>query len=202
MDEEQQIMHLAILQSLWEGIVVVDNEQAIRFINPVACRLLGIDAGSALGNHFTTLSSLTMFKDSDWLAESNETARDPHFPYDQRRLITMEDGHTLELQVGPITDSKQQQRIGTLIRVGERTHEFTACDLLEVVLHELRTPLKFIEGWAKLLLKKDLGSLTEKQHEAVTAIVGRVEDLLQMQLEIFDTYLKKKEDVANRITPE
>lgn len=60
-----------------------------------------------------------------------------------------------------------------LRQVNQMKNEFIAN-----VSHELRTPLTVVIGYARSMLEKSLGPLSEKQEKALEAIVERSEDLL------------------------
>jgi PAS domain S-box-containing protein len=198
MSKHQQLIYQATVQSIWEGIIVVDNEQVIQSINPVACGLLEVNADEMIGNHFTDIPCIANLKKFGQTVELRTDARFPDRPYEQWWSIAFPNGHVLEFQTGPVIDS-EQQRIGTLIIVEEVTLEHTARTMLYDMFNEMHMPLSIIKGYVDILIQEIDGSLSEEQAKMVNTIKDRVEYTLTLKQDVKEACKKQEQDQANRI---
>lgn len=152
----------AVLSSMIEGVIAVDNEGRVMTFNNAAIRLTGIDFNTSPNAHITTI------------------APDTHLARFVQEIITS--GKSLESEFGNI---KQGGRIlqahGSVLRdsfgngIGAvvvfndvtrlRRLEQVRRDFVANVSHELRTPITSIKGFVETLLDGALeNSLEESRH--------------------------------------
>lgn len=194
MNEQQGFISYATLQSLVDGIIVIDIEQVIQLISQAACRLLDVDADSILGSRFAEIPVIAGLKTSGQTIELSEDTKLPHGPYEHKWGIGFPNGRFLRFQTRPVIDNERQQRIGTLIRIEEVTLEHTARDVLQAMFNEMHMPIKLIKGYADCLLGGVDEPLTEKQREMVAVISTMAERLLTLKQDVREAFKKQVQD--------
>jgi two-component system phosphate regulon sensor histidine kinase PhoR len=154
--EAESRRHCAILNSMFEGIVAVDNSLNITLVNPRLCSLFGFDEGKrALG-----ISLL-------------EFTRSPELEYAARQVLAA--GRSLELTIRRYVSGTEQhfrvftapmekgsgvvivlRDISRLVKLEQIRKDFAAN-----VSHELRTPIQVIKGFAETILDSTLDDMEE-----------------------------------------
>ena len=179
----------AIIESLADGIVIVDRHGAIRFANPAAGRLfnrgpdelVGTMLGSALVAGETTEMEIVRrgggevvhaelrVVSTDWEGESAE-------------LVSLRD----------VTDRKfAEERTRQLAhereaRIQAEAASRTKSDFLAIMSHELRTPLNAILGYSELIEIGISGELSTTMREQIGRIRVSAKHLLGLVNDILD----------------
>jgi two-component system, OmpR family, phosphate regulon sensor histidine kinase PhoR len=146
-DEE----HMAIFNSMSEGIVAIDETSKVKYANPAAAQILDLGStdkfiGKSIGECIRNPEILAYLE----MAVNSESSVSQEIPlYDSAE-------RWLQIQSSPLA-KENQRRQGTIAvfsdvsqikRLENLRHEFVAN-----VSHELRTPLTSIHGFAETLLK-------------------------------------------------
>jgi PAS domain S-box-containing protein len=146
-----------IFNTLQEGIVVVDSQGKIRYLNHAVTTLLGIDPAKALGT-----SMAQHLKELDWpkiLGEGRVVNRDLEVFYPQQRylnfyLVPLEDKETSLLGYALIFHDMTERRAQA--REAIESERLNAVTLLAAgVAHELGNPLNSLNIHLQLL-ERDL----------------------------------------------
>ena len=167
-----------VLSAMVEGVIAVDSGGRIITMNPAAAKLLGADAGAAIGR--------TIF----------EAARHPEL----QRLITqtLGSGEPLEREITLTTESERALKItgaplrykagdeaGALFVMDDVTKvkrlENVRRDFVANVSHELKTPITSIKGFVETLLDGAMDD--EEARVRFLEIVKRQSDRLQAIIE-------------------
>ncbi len=173
----------AILASMVEGVLAVDNDEKIISMNQAAARLVGVDLNRAIGktvpeiirNHDLNLAVKSA------LASPQPVEREVYIPGASEQFLQAH-GATLRDANGNI--------IGALIVLNDVTRirklETMRRDFVANVSHELRTPLTTIQGFVETLLDGALKNpeeaerflhIIEKQVDRLNALIA---DLLSL----------------------
>lgn len=162
----------AIIRSIDDGIVVVDNEFKVTSMNPSAAKALNIESAQVHNKHF-----LEVIKDEqlfNYVKHSVETGQPPLIE-ERKNILTLPQGgdkHHYQFSVTPV-----RGRTGSLLGVVLLLRDITRLTELDrlksefvmVASHELRTPLTSIGMSIKLLLEKTMEKLNEKEKQLLLA---------------------------------
>jgi two-component system phosphate regulon sensor histidine kinase PhoR len=147
----------AILAALAEGVVAVDHEGRVLFLNPAAEKLFGVQARELIGRPALEVLRHSAFQDvlretlSVRRAVSQEISI--HTPHDRSVLVQALPVSYSETQTGVLAALQDITELRRLERVRQ---EFVAN-----VSHELRTPLTAIKGYVETLMD---GAMDDKTH--------------------------------------
>jgi PAS domain S-box-containing protein len=196
----------AIMSSMHEGLVVMDEDTVIRYCNSRTAELLGIDQRTLLG----TQAKLALA-----LVQARMVAADSVIAQWRRALSNPEIHATLEIELsGPsrslqaevfaVADPSGNNRgVGVVLRdvTTERDLVRTKDELVSVVSHELRTPLASVVGFAELLRTRQLKEPQRQQFLTVILEEGRrltslINDFLDLQ-----RMESGRQEIAPRPTP-
>ena len=174
-----------VLASMLEGVIAVDPEDKVLYMNNAAREQLGIGQQNIQGS-----SLLELVRNIDLLRFIQETiSRD----VSGEKTITFNQGRSderiLQIQGAQLFDAKKN-RIGALIVINDVTRllrlENLRRDFVANVSHELKTPITSIKGYVETLLDeteehpqhvRDFLEIISRQANRLQAIV---EDLLSL----------------------
>lgn len=195
----------AILASMVEGVLAVDNDEKIISMNQAAARLVGVDLYRAIGktvpeiirNHDLNLAVKSA------LASPQPVERDIYIPGASEQFLQAH-GATLRDASGNI--------IGALIVLNDVTRirklETMRRDFVANVSHELRTPLTTIQGFVETLLDGALENpeeatrflrIIEKQVERLNAIIADLLSLSRLEDESQRAMLELEENGLRKL---
>lgn len=177
----------AILASVAEGLVVIDSEGKVMFMNPEAERLLGWSsaelAGTRLHDRVYCREDGLPAPDEQCLASmaiKNKRACSSDKGWFKRRDGTL---FPVAVVAAPLIDGELVE--GAVMAFRDISDRHEADDMVARVSHELRTPLAGLQGAAELLLRRDLPpekrnvllELIERDTKRLAQLVGNFVDL-------------------------
>lgn len=149
----------AILESLVEGVVAVDQEMRVTFVNHTALQHLGFKRGTLLGNR------LSLPEHPEWELLLEECFVDEDMKSASFQIGEGASTSYLDLIAIPITGKH-----GVILVIQDRTKEYKIMqmrkDFVANASHELRTPITIIMGFAETL--QDAPEMPRKQVEVIT----------------------------------
>jgi PAS domain S-box-containing protein len=183
-DAEQRRATLdSVMNSLVDGLILVDQRGRIGYANPRAEEMLGQPQGTLGGQTLKAVEQILTDEMADWdtvrgllenVSESQEA------PPSMEVVLTMPESRTLQVRPFPIYDSAGANLwLGLLLRdiTRERELDQMKSQLLSTVSHELRTPLASIKGFATTLLREDV-QWDEKSRREFLSIIDEESDRL------------------------
>jgi two-component system phosphate regulon sensor histidine kinase PhoR len=174
---------LAILSSMVEGVVAVDQNERVVHLNTVASKLLDVDPASALGRRIWEVSRVPAVQELlDRTRERGEPcSAECSLPADEQNPV----GAVLELRAAPLRDGS-----GAVLVL----HDVTALrklenirrDFVANVSHELKTPLTAIRALVETMIddrempEETLRRFLEKIRDQSLRLTTLVADLLTL----------------------
>lgn len=182
-----------ILNTIEDGVILIDNEHTIQLFNPGASKLTGWPVEEATGVNSLLVVKLADEKGEEYTAERNpfnrvftgtETIRD-----NEAILISRANKQIpVNLSVTPFLDKDQQVTgaVATFRDVRqERLEEKQRTEFISTASHEMRTPVAAIEGYLALSLNEKVSKIDpkarnylEKAHESTQHLGKLFQDLL------------------------
>lgn len=180
----------AIIQSVDDGIMVVDERLVINNINPKAALIFGVHKDSLLGKHFfEAVRDERLFH---LLKQSVESGDAPSLQEGEDIFTITSEGGSQHYQFSIIpmrSPSHAIQGVVLLLRDITRLHELDRLksEFVLTASHELRTPLTSVSMAVDLLMESAAAKLTDKErelleacHEDVQRLRALVNDLLDL----------------------
>lgn len=167
----------AVLDSMIEGVIAIDHDQRILFINPGARRLLSISEGITPGHRLYETVRIPAFLDTvdECLSKNTVCNLEYRNPRDQ--------AHHLLFAI-PIQKSAQTGAVVVVRDISDvRRLEAMRRDFVSGVSHELKTPLTVIQACTDTLLAGALDDPATASH-FLKQIEEQSERLLQLILKM------------------
>ncbi len=137
----------AILSSMVEGVLAVDNELCVTFCNEAFARAVGARLPIP-----ERLPLLELVRDPQFLDMLSRALVTGEFQK-QRLQLAAADGHAFEIQAAPLEARSRRGAIAVLHDITDLERlERVRRDFVANVSHELRTPLAAIQGYTETLL--------------------------------------------------
>ncbi len=172
----------AIIESLEDGVVLIDSEGVVAHLNEVAAIILGIEPAQALGSRLDDLDTNQphYLRVREALHAAGKSNLQPQRVEFQRHLRGRD--HHYILKIAPLRRS-DGGLLGQLLTLQDVTYlrdqERVRADLVAALSHELRTPLASLTLSAELL-ERDQANLQPRQVELLSAITQECARMRQL----------------------
>lgn len=187
----------AILESIADGVLVLDHNGRVLLVNPTAEELLGFAAVALQGEHFRHMLGLGETPIHRELAQAlyTELRNRMEAPEgDEARLqastVRLEAGNrVLAINIAPlITTIGGTPGLVAALRDVSREAEVERLknEFISTVSHELRTPMTSIKGYTDLLFLGMAGGLTDAQRNFLQIIKSNADRLTALVNDILD----------------
>jgi NtrC-family two-component system sensor histidine kinase KinB len=165
----------AIIESLEDGVVLIDTNGVVAHINEIASLILGVDPADALGSPFDDLSSNHphYLRVRDALRTLRRSAPDDDGHRVEIDLHVRGREHSYVLKPVPLHHTENIS-LGTLLILQDVTYirdqDRARTNLVATLSHELRTPLTSLALSAELM-NRDFPDSNPKHHELLQVIL-------------------------------
>jgi NtrC-family two-component system sensor histidine kinase KinB len=179
----------AIIQSVDDGLIVVDENLLVSAINPKAASIFGANKDECLGRHI--LNVVREERLFDFIQKSLVSGTSPKIHEGEDVIIgTTGDGSQyLQFSIIPMQSSAAEtQGVILLLRDITRLHELDRLksEFVMTASHELRTPLTSIGMSVDMLLESAAPKLTDKEKELLTVCHEEVQRLRALVNDLLD----------------
>ena len=177
----------AIVQSIADGIIVVDSELKIIAINPIAASVANVKSMLATNNHF-----LDVFDNRELYQHLRHTAETGTPPQLESDLLTIEREQKIQYYKFAITPvvSEAEDVIGAILLLQDVTKlkelDNLKSEFVATASHELRTPLTGMSMSLNLLAETTENKLSESESELLDTAVEDVERLRSLVNDLLD----------------
>jgi two-component system, OmpR family, phosphate regulon sensor histidine kinase PhoR len=171
--ENERSKLLTTLQNIDDGVIVLNDDLRIIYINPSARRIFSLGIAGLTGR---LLFDIINHPDLRGLIDS---VRENPLKFHE---VTFEDGRVFYAHYAPISG------VGIAITLQEITHlkmlDRLKSDFIHTVSHDLRSPLTSIMGYVELLER--VGALNDQQRDFVRRIQSSAKDITYLVNELLD----------------
>jgi len=173
----------AIIESLEDGVVLIDSEGIVAHINEIASLILGVDLQDALGSPFDDLSSNHphYLRVRDALRTLQKAGPEGHRTEIDLHVRGRE--HSYVLKPVPLHHTVGKS-LGTLLILQDVTYirdqDRARTNLVATLSHELRTPLTSLALSAELLSREDAPAVNPKSSELLQVILEECSRMRQL----------------------
>ncbi len=172
-----------VIRSIAEGLVVVGSDGEIVMMNPAAEKLLGGKKEDKVGE-----SILENLSDDQLLSFSKESAQGGNKEIEV--LGNKEDTKKILRASNAVIEDKNGQTVGMVSVLSDITKqrelEKLKANFVTNVTHELRTPLIAMDKSIKLLLSKEVGSISETQEQFLSIASRNLKRLTNLINDLLD----------------
>jgi PAS domain S-box-containing protein len=166
--QSEALRRRAILESIADGVVVLDRQRYIVTVNRAAEQMLGMHDWQLVRRSFNEIPLKRVDVRHEVFSE-NGVAHREHFRLGDR---------VVSLSSAPVVTSEGSQ-IGEVVVLHDISAEAAVdrakTEFIATVSHELRSPLTVIYGYTDLLLRGLAGELSGDQRDLLEAVRSRVE---------------------------
>ena len=177
----------AIVQSIADGIIVVDSELKIIAINPIAANIANVTSMLATNNHF-----LDVFSDRTLYQHLRHTAETGKSPQIEDDILTVEREQGIQYYKFAITPvvTEAEEVVGAILLLQDVTKlkelDNLKSEFVATASHELRTPLTGMAMSLNLLAETTEDKLSESESELIDTAVEDVERLRGLVNDLLD----------------
>lgn len=191
--EQEKIKFQTTLQSIGDGVFVIDHEGLIIFLNHVAADLANLNINEVIGKPYRKVLKFISRKDRSetyqFIEEALGTGKISHAATDTL-LVTKKGEVPIRNSAAPIKDFTGNTT-GCIVVFCDVTREYeidkAKTEFLSLASHQLRTPLTAILWTTEILLEGEGGEKKAKEKEMLHDIYAstvRMADLVNIMLNI------------------
>jgi len=204
-DEREKLQ--TVLQTIGEGVIVLDSESKVVMCNRRVSEVLGLPMDSVIGCDLAVLIEQVRHR----LVDPESVERKVHdLKHDPARVdeIVLEldgpGGLAVRLFSTPMrgTDGKILGRIATSLDLNrEREVERLKMEFLSTISHELRTPLTSIKGSLGLIRGGAAGAASADMRELLDIALTNADRLISLINDILDIFQLERGQMRMRMAP-
>jgi two-component system phosphate regulon sensor histidine kinase PhoR len=180
-----------IINSITDGLMVIDRESRLILANPFISRLMGLqvdDYDTPLYDLIENLENIIEFREVPYREALRRVLSDGE---NLRNEMIFGDEQAIIFQVfwAPLKDL--EGKVGGAVILLHDITDFVELDrmksdFISIVSHELKTPLTSIKGFVRLLAAERVGPVTEKQRHYLEIVQRQTESLTVLINDLLD----------------
>ncbi len=159
-----------LTDSLSDGVIIIDQDEIIRSINPAALKLLGQNEKDVMDLNYRSVLKLKNTNETA-VEETNEPvmqALKTGKSANKEFLLSVPEKQEIfiDIAVSVISEPQTHEKYGAVIilrDVSQKKREETArSEFISTASHEMRTPIAAIEGFIELALNEKVSTVDER----------------------------------------
>jgi PAS domain S-box-containing protein len=181
------------IDSLAEGVFVLDATDQMTLLNGIAAEQLGVSAAEMVGHNFAEYLRQQGLEELRGLLQRARVEATPHSgAVLYRGPLQAGSDKVLELQITPICMQGEAgtRCEGTVTTVRDVTvevqQEQARSQFIAKLAQDIRTPLTVIKGYVDLMRGKEIGPLTPQQEEFLGRVSAKLEEAVAMIVGLLD----------------
>lgn len=182
----------ALLGSIGDGVVAIDDQGKIILFNSAASKMIGMDQDVAVGRPYNLTLKFQSEEDKSPISDFiNAVLKGEKLTGNNRMMLIRTNGEMLPVlhTTSPILNS-QKQITGVVVILKditqERELEKLKDEFVSLASHELRTPMTAIKGLISMIFEGDYGSVSDSLKDPLTDIAKSTERLIQLVNDMLD----------------
>ncbi len=204
--EEERERLVTVLESIADGLIVLDSEGQVLMVNRRVSEIFGAPREALAGANLSKLIDQMHHRLVN-PESTEEKVRDLLRHPERMDEVTLEldqpGGQAIRLYCMPVrgADGRVLGRIATALDLGrERELERMKAEFLSTISHELRTPLTSIKGAIGLIRGGATGALSVDARELLDIALNNTERLIQVINDILDIFqLERGQAIINPV---
>ncbi|OGE29293.1 hypothetical protein A2867_05430 [Candidatus Daviesbacteria bacterium RIFCSPHIGHO2_01_FULL_40_11] len=182
----------ALMTSIGDAVIAIDNQQRIILLNDAAGKMIGINPTAAVGQPYLTILKLMNEKDYTPAADFISMALQGEKLISGSRIILQKtDGNMMPVLYTSSPIFEGNKRVTGVVVVlkditKERELEKMKDEFVFLASHELRTPMTAIKGLISMIFEGDYGSVNEQLKDPLSDIAQSTERLIQLVNDMLD----------------
>ena len=188
--EENILKHKTIMETMLDGLIIIDDHGIVQSMNPAAEKMFGYRADEVIGWNVSMLMPETLQHHHDQYLHNYLDSGKPRILGIGREIEAKhKDGHVFPVEISVVEIQFGNKRIfsGVLRDLTEqRQTERLKQEFVAIVSHELRTPLTSIRGSLNLLVNQLAGKLDPKSAELLEVANRNAERLSTLINDLLD----------------
>lgn len=193
LEEERERLD-TVLESIGDGVIVLDSENKVLMANRRVSEIFGVPMNAL---HRTDLAKLIeqvrhRLVNPDLVEEKvRELQRDPNLLDEITLELDEAGGQAIRLYCAPVrgADGKVLGRIATSLDLGrERELDRLKTEFLSTISHELRTPLTSVKGALGLIRGGAVGTVAAEMRELLDIAITNTDRLIRVINDILDIF--------------
>lgn len=170
---QEQLKSNLIIDSIDDGVVLIDAKKTIQLFNPAAQTMTGWKGNEVINLEYRSVLKLIDDKGNAYTEDKdpfNQVFNKGAALHDNNATLKTRDDKTIAvtISVSPLLDAQNNVTgvIGIFRDVSqERTEEKRSADFVSTASHEMRTPVAAIEGYLALALNDRVSTIDSKARE-------------------------------------
>lgn len=160
-----------LVQSLTDGVLLIDSYGTITLCNPAAATMSGWTVADATGSDVKLVLTLKNENGADLEDTENPLKNSTNDATSKTLQLIDRAGKQLIVSVtlSPVLDPKSQQRVGSIIVLRDISASYQSdkqrAEFISTASHEMRTPVAAIEGYLQLALNEKVSKIDPKARE-------------------------------------
>lgn len=207
--KQKQSESALIIQSIADGVLLLDNQKIIRTMNSAASSMTSWTIGEAEGLDYRSVIKFVDEKDEPYDASTDPIARaynEGTIIRDNNAFLVSRNEHRIavSLSVSPILN--EQNDVTGIVAVlrdvsQERKEQEQRADFISTASHEMRTPVAAIEGYLSLALNEKVSTVDSRAHGYLTKAYTSTRHLGELFQDLLTSAKAEDGRLTNNPTP-